>query len=187
MKYYFGGVNGVGKSTLIDKIVELEPNFEHFRGATELMKHLGIEGDYDALRSLNHEESTAAFFEIVEARLSEPGDVIFDAHFANLKHGQLYTITSHMLGKLDGLVLITTPLETIFKRLRQDNSKDRSLFVRGSTDMQQRETMARFVDLSTSIFEQAAQQYQLPSVEIANTSLIQAAQEFLLFDRKLHS
>lgn len=85
MVYFFAGVNGVGKTTIITEIIKRDSRFRLFKGSSELMKRVGLnEGDYEALRSLPDEYKEAQVDAMMEEVLSKFMDsesiLIVDAH-----------------------------------------------------------------------------------------------------------
>src|SRR5665213_1727358 len=92
LTYFIGGVNGVGKSTLLKRIQEKRPNdFEVISGSKLLMESLGIAGDYDALRALSNEQKAQAWAECVNQLLEAPrtANLLVDSHYVNLVNDEL--------------------------------------------------------------------------------------------------
>jgi len=82
MVYFFAGVNGVGKTTIITEIIKRDSRFRLFKGSSELMKRLGLN---EALRSLPDEYKEAQVDAMMEEVLSKFMDsesiLIVDAQF----------------------------------------------------------------------------------------------------------
>lgn len=187
MKYYFGGVNGSGKTTLLKKIAELKPEYSIYSGAKQLMESLGIPGNYEALRAMDHAKSTAAFGELVEAELKKPGDELIDGHYLNMKWGELYPVGGSWLKKVDALILVTAPTDTIFERILADSERDRALFPADTTSGEEYKLLEEFVSETELVFETLQRATKLPYLVINNVDIDDAAKEFIAFDNKLRT
>ena len=55
MKVFLGGINGVGKTTVIGKVKELKSDLVIVDGAKQFMAWLGFGTDYEKLRALDNQ------------------------------------------------------------------------------------------------------------------------------------
>ncbi|MBI2798099.1 AAA family ATPase [Candidatus Saccharibacteria bacterium] len=185
VRYYFGGANGSGKSTLVSRIVKQKQEFIPFKGATELMEALGIPGDYDKLRAMDHSVTTAAFGKLVQEQSKKHRNLIIDAHYMNLKHGKFYPVWGDWLSSVDALVLVEAPASAILERIELDPSKDRALFPAGATEKQKLSLLKALISTSKDVFLDCANQYNKKSLIIENTDPTKALDKFIKFDFNL--
>lgn len=152
LTYFVGGVNGVGKTTLLKKIAETQPGFVVVKGSEELMKWLGIPGDYEALRALPDEQKREEWARCLE-RLFEANQgrsLLVDGHYLNLIDGVVTSVMGEWACRFDAFVLVTAPTVDILRRIDKDSDRDRALFKLdepdryGRTEQYQQQTRAEF-------------------------------------------
>jgi adenylate kinase family enzyme len=129
MKYFLGGFNGCGKTTLVKNIHAAFPSFQVMRGSMALMDAFGIPGDYEALRNISQKEKIAKLGSFLKPIFESPGNFILDSHYVNIIRGNLEKNTGDWIGNFDALLFISVSPETVLKRIQKDqHHRDRDLF-----------------------------------------------------------
>lgn len=155
MKYLLVGVNGAGKTTLLKAIKKLKPEFEAIRGSHELMKSMGIPGDYDALRATPVDVAHKYFEALLKQILEKKADLILDCHVLNLVKGDIRDVSSPFMGEFDALLFLKTSPEIILHRIASEN-RDRDLFF-GTANVEDKQ----------SVFTDYAHQYEVKTAGLA--------------------
>ena len=104
--YFFGGLNGVGKSTFLREIGEHFPDTEVFKGSSRFMEWLGLQpGDYTSLRALPDNYKDSQLDMMMRNIVRKPRDrvLLIDAHYLNYKAGELLEATGEWLGSMSAL------------------------------------------------------------------------------------
>lgn len=178
MQYFVGGINGVGKSYLLEQLSLRYPEFEIYKGSARLMEYLGLApGDYAALRGLPDEVKEAAVNEIMESVLQERGSVdrplIVDAHYIYYKRGELRDATGPWVRHFSGLLLVDAPAEKILQRANIDSStgkKVRDLLPEGLSPEQELIWLQRYREVTLQKVQEIAGMYQVPAFAVDNSS-----------------
>lgn len=193
--YFVGGVNGVGKSALIEGLTKQHSDFEVFPSSDRLMAWLGIEvGDYEALRKFPEDLKRAEFNRLMTNVLSRrewtKKVLVVSAHFWNYKGGNLIDATGEWMSFLDALFVVTAKPETILAHLEGDEEragKTRDLFtvgiLRGEKIAMLRYYLARTMDKASDV----SSRYLIPLFVINNeqAGINHAIRQFLDFDAKI--
>ena len=114
IKIYFGGVQGVGKTALADRLMKDFPLLEHYSTSEILMDYFGVGGRMELEKIVISQEQRDRI--LAEFYLNHP-NMILDGHF------KLATID---LGFFDFFFFIDASDETIIKRRMLDKSRIRS-------------------------------------------------------------
>ncbi|MDD5625673.1 MAG: AAA family ATPase [Patescibacteria group bacterium] len=136
MLYLITGVNGVGKSRFISKLVNASKNFYHIQGSSELMKQLKIkDGDYKKLRNFNDKIKKNAFKKIILNANKKYGGNLFkhaviDAHILNIKKEKIIKVMDSSVIKLfSAVIYLYAKNNDILERIVKDDKKrDRAMF-----------------------------------------------------------
>ena len=132
MNIYVGGVNGVGKSTILRRATQIDKRLEVIHFASGIMQQLGLApGSYDQLRDAPQPAKDVATSELVESLVSRRTHQIrlVDSHYMYLIEGKTYPSTRDWIAKFDALVLVTANSGVIWKRIQADEAlRDRDLF-----------------------------------------------------------
>jgi len=189
--YLFTGVNGVGKSTLLRRVCEKEPEiFCLFPGSTRLMEKLGLEiGDYDSLRKLPEEVKIKVWndlmLDVLEQRREGAGlALLVDAHLYHYKQGEMIEDPARWARRLDGIFLVSTDINSLNSRILKDK-KPRDLLPEGLKEDEKVKMLAYFLDATEKRVRKIAKQYEIPFYSIQNleNGIEIAVQDFLKIHR----
>ena len=191
MIYYVGGVNGAGKTLLLQGIVKQDNSFSHIKGSTLLMRGLGIkDGDYKTLRNLSTEFKNEKFGEMVKSMKSNSDiNILIDAHFLNLINGNKYKVVGSWISSVDALILVEANAQDVIKRILKDSGRDRALF--DDEVSQTKESVSlnidRYMRDTRNEFNNLSKEYSLPNIVIKNEDgkINLAIKSFLEFHNKL--
>lgn len=134
MLYFFGGVNGVGKTSLIKKIAE-NPLFESVHLTSLVMAEAGVSG-YDELRLIDQPTKRTYLTAVMEELLDRPSEkyLLLDGHFLNIINGEITETTNqHWVDRLNGVILVACNPDIVMKRIATDK-RDRALFAQDEKD-----------------------------------------------------
>lgn len=180
--YYFGGINASGKSTLIDAIVAKDQKFVAVHTTKELMKWLGIENNYEALRAMNQDEVLKKYALFVDEWLESHKDKssLFDSQFLNLVRGEYLDRTGDWIQKFDSIVVVNASLQDVLRRINSE-VRDRALFDKKTISDDQKIKVLKEYSLHTEkLAQQTANKFKLECWIINNIDgkLDQAVEEF---------
>lgn len=124
-KFFLGGINGVGKTTLASLVQELRPLWRVIHGSKEYMKFLNLpDGAYDQLRSLPESSHRASLRQLVNNLLTAHADapvMILDAHYVVFDQSEHPILKiGEWIKEFDGLILVEAKAEDIDKRVYRD-------------------------------------------------------------------
>ncbi|MEX0918403.1 MAG: AAA family ATPase [Candidatus Paceibacterota bacterium] len=170
--YFVGGVNGVGKSTLLTEISIRYPEFRIIKGSSLFMEWLGVTpGDYNSLRSLPDYYKISEFNKMMDNLLSkqvlDERVMLVDAHYFHYKRGEMIDTTGDWMSSLNALFVITGEVEEIFKRVLED-TKDRDLFPRGTSRYEQKELLRIYLEGTNQKAQEISNRYRIPLFTINN-------------------
>lgn len=176
ISYFFGGVNGVGKSTMLNAILSFGTQFEMFKGSSRLMQRLGISvGDYDSLRALPDEVKELAVNNMMEEVLLERTEnsvpLLVDAHFINYKKGEMRDATGPWMRHLKGIFLVEAPAEIILERARSDSAtgkRQRDLLPDNLSDDDELEWINRYILATREKANEISRIYGVPNFVLIN-------------------
>ncbi len=187
--YLVGGVNGVGKSSLLQEISANYPEFEVFKGSAKFMEWLGLPpGDYKALQELPDDyknlEVCKMMMQIFKSKPRPGKTLLIDAHYFNYKQGALIDATGEWVSFLDALFVVLAPPETILQRLELDQTtKDRARdILPPNADYNKKiEMLYGFIQATINKAQELSQKYKIPYFLINNGSegFGHAVEEFL--------
>jgi|WetSurSiteA1Bulk_404760.scaffolds.fasta_scaffold21394_1 adenylate kinase len=174
--YFVGGINAVGKTTLLNEVKFVKPEFEIVRGSEFFMKWLGIRpGDYDSLRSLSDEHKNIEFDKmmrwLVEQKPKEGKHLVIDAHYLNIKPEGIVNVTGDWISLMDALFVITAPNIEVLDRMEKDEKKkgrSRSIFPELSTSQEKLDLIKSFQDRTLLLAKNLSNKFHLPLIEIKN-------------------
>jgi len=190
IRYYFGGINASGKSTLLSAIKKVKPEYEVIHVTGKFMRWLGMDNDYERLRTLDPDFISQEFPKFIKDLLHQYKNkvLLLDSHYLNLIRGRVFDRTGPWLKKFDALVLVEADVDDILKRIKKEaTEKDRALFPEGCSEKECRQILTRYWRLTKETFESLARKYGKPFKIITNPddNLRQAVNIFLKFDREL--
>lgn len=173
---YFGGINGVGKTAIVEELSRQLPELKIFHGSTELMKALGVStADYDSLRKISEEVKSQAV-EKIFCRLaieSQNRDIIIVAHYVKILNGAITPSNGSWYRHCQKLILVVSPPEEILGRISSDERSgqrmNRSLFGQHSSLAQEK---IKFLEAAQYMSEQvmngASEYFNIQSYYIEN-------------------
>jgi adenylate kinase len=183
--YYFGGINGVGKTTLIDAIVH-RADFEAIQLTRRLISFLGLAG-YDELRARSQADNRRDLAHLMDELIvgAETKHYLLDAHYLNLRKGEVDRITDTWIKDMSALILVKADPAEIYRRIKHDN-KDRALLADELPADQYIERLRQYQDQTEAEFAQLAKLHMLPSLIIENNNdIAQSTERFLAFHKTL--
>lgn len=170
MKVYVGGVNGVGKSTLLRAAAE-RLGCDYIHATTYLLDHLGFGSDYEKLRALPPHIVDEQYALCIEKLFNRHAQKFFllDAHYLVLVRGTIYPQTASWINRFDALALITAPLEDLWKRITGDTSmRDRALFHAHASEQEKKELLKLYLKQTEEEFLRLAAFYSMPHFKMVN-------------------
>lgn len=174
---YIGGINGVGKTTIVNELAKITPHTRVFHGSAELMKALGLSiGDYDSLRKIP-DNIKACAIEKIFRDLSESShytNTIIVAHYIKILNGEISPNYGPWYLYCQKLVLITSSPEEILDRINSDESSEvrveRNLFgLAYSYQDQKLAFLKKAQDVSRQMMMDVSKDFSLPSFIVENT------------------
>jgi len=164
MNIFVGGVNGVGKSTILRRVTQIDKRFEVIHLASGIMQQLGLApGSYDALRDTPSKAQSAATTIMMQALVSRKTQQVrlIDGHYSYLIEGTQRSATDTWIKLLDAYVLVTAAPEVIWRRINSDEVlRDRDLFTADSSDAAKQAQLAQFIKVDETDFEALAKAHQ---------------------------
>lgn len=189
MNIYTGGVNAVGKSSLLKKVAE-QTNYTYIHATSHLMKSFGFDSDYEKLRSLTQDQRdehlAKCMTDLVQNNPEE--NFLVDGHYLALVKGTTNKVTGNWIKNFDALVLVTADTQDVWERIIKDSpERDRALFPDNFTESQKIEMLKKFQQDSFDEFKSISKTFNIPSIEIKNKKDLQeeAVQNLILFLEKL--
>lgn len=189
--YFIGGINGVGKTTLIKEIGNRYNDFEVVRGSQCFMQWLGIEpGDYVALRSLPDDFKDKEMDKMMKWLLTQNPErskhLLFDAHFLNIKQDSIINATGDWIGMMDALLVVTANNDEILTRIKSDemsNGRTRPIFRPNADVGQKLELLKSYQEKTLEAAKSLSLKYCLPLIEIRNQNgkIEEAVNNFINF------
>ncbi len=169
MKVYVGGINGSGKTTILKEVAK-QLGFEYISTSKLMMEMLGHPGDYEYLRSIPGDEQMEIREKMFnDLALDEDRNLIVDSHYLNLIRGKTNIITRDAIKKFDILVLISAPIDQIWKRVCADETtRDRALFPESFSGEESFEVLTQYQEDTRQEFIRLAKLHQKKNIEIIN-------------------
>ena len=188
MRYFVGGINGVGKSYFLKKLRELKPDYEMVDGAKAFIEWLGFDNDSEKLRHLHPDIRDSRMAEFISHTLNnnQSETVMYAGHLLVLIRGEVVYATQEWLARFDGIVLITASPEVILERIAND-PRDRALF-KESTSRDDSIEILKGYNLKENVeFLRLSDKYGLPKILINNTDGVvdNTVSQFLDFDARV--
>ncbi len=195
--YFFAGINGVGKTTLLNAIQSSGANVEIFKGSAKLMELLQLQpGDYVSLRALPDQIKEQAVNVMMETVLTtDVGNdapvLLVDAHLINYKRGEMRDATGPWMRHLNALFIVMASPEVILTRVQQDaitNIRHRDLLPEGITPLQEVEWIDRYLDVTLKRGSEISGEHGVPVFKIVNdmVPIETAVEQFYNIHAHLH-
>lgn len=172
---FVGGINGVGKSSIIQELAKI-PSVKVLDGATTLMKYLGIPtGDYEQLQELPEsltDKAIEKLFRDLSLERSQK-NIVVTGHYVKVLRGRLSPSYGPWYQYCTALVLVLSNPQSILNRVLRDETSrirvERNLFGEKHHSPQAK---IRFLEaaqlISAEIIERAAKNSQKPYFYIQN-------------------
>jgi len=173
---FLGGINGSGKTTVIQKLREIK-SIEVFHGTVELMKLLGIaSGDYNALRRMSDDIVNEVWYNFFHnlSSLGQANEVaIVTAHYVKIFNGEIQPSYGPWYKYCRCLIFLWSPASSILRRILRDEElgkrKNRALFGECFlTFKEQEKFLERAQILSVAVMRQVSSLFQVPCCQIKN-------------------
>lgn len=136
MLYLVTGINGVGKSKFIRKLLDHRRDFSHIQGSSRLMERLGIDqDDYEKLRNFDETAKKESFGLIMLEANEKYGSslsehAIIDGHVLNIRNGKVVRIIDNdELRLFSAVIYLYAPADNIIRRIKKDaRFRNRAVF-----------------------------------------------------------
>ena len=131
--FFIGGVNGVGKSSIIYSICKVLSHAQKVADSSDFMEYLGLEiNNYDTLRlmdsGLKNYKYEKFVREIISKNRNSNNILLFDGHYLNFIHDIKIDVTGNWMIYLDELILIDTTTNILYNNILKDmHIKDREI------------------------------------------------------------
>ncbi|HSX14939.1 MAG TPA: ATP-binding protein [Candidatus Saccharimonadales bacterium] len=191
MNIFVGGVNGVGKSTILRKVANLDSRFEVIHYASALMQQLGLApGDYDSLHTIPQAKRLAVTQQMMEnlAERRTQKVRLIDGHYLILVKGVISPIAGDWVKLLDALILIKAAPQVILDRIQKDEGwRDRELFTPEMSDQDCQALLADYGRQTEAEFDQLTQQFPIDHfiLEHSDDDVERAAHQIINFANQL--
>jgi adenylate kinase len=187
MNILVGGVNGVGKSTILRRVAQLDGRFEVVHYTSALMQQMGLApGDYDDLRRFTQAQRTQATVELMKNLTSRQTSKfrLIDGHYLTLVWGEVTNISGPWVASLDALILITAAPEVVWRRISSDEYvRDRELFAVDSNQTDRRTQLTSYITQTEAEFDKLVLTYQKPHFRLDHSTddVDRAAEQIINF------
>lgn len=172
MKVFVGGCSGVGKTTMLQ--VLSDNGFDVLHVTSRFMSWLGTENDYEALRSLPRQKREKLLNQFMSQLMSDSNSYVLDSHYSIMVNGKIMNSMNDWSKDVDIFVLITAPIEIIFKRIKKDLGRDRALFEETATREEKFNGLENFQKHLRKQSKELAESFSRPYLELSNVGDIQA-------------
>lgn len=191
--YFIGGISGVGKSAILNKVAQLDQRFEIVHGSEHFIRWLGLQkGDYNALRSLPNKFKNKELDKMMRKLVCGYSGtarcyrkpLLIDAHYLRIYQGHITLATSTWVSLFYTLFLITADAETVFKRINRDflkTNKDRKLFPEEANNQEKISLLEIYHNKTTEAVKKLSYCFRIPYFIVQNEEgmLEQAAKELI--------
>lgn len=173
LQYFIGGVNGVGKTTLLENVDSLHLGFNIVKGSDRFMKWLGLQaGDYTSLRNLPNDYKNTQFAEMIDHLVYKQHEtdvsLLLDAHYLLCKRGEVIDTTGPWFARMDVLIVLTADPSVIHRRILED-PKDRDVFPPNISTDEQISLITLYQGKTLAKVKELSEQHGIPYFEIDNS------------------
>jgi len=172
MNIYVGGVNGVGKSTILRRAAQIDKRLEIIHYSSAVMQLLGLgPNDYEAFHKLSQKVCNQATSQLMNDLIRRQTERIrlIDGHFLAIHEGTIYQLAGDWVARLDGLVLVTASFEVQWRRLQTDDRwLHRRIFKPGATKSEAMAELPTYIEKTKHEFDDWAKQFRLDHLELAH-------------------
>ncbi len=178
MRIFVGGCSGVGKTTLLQSVKQKDLNIIH--ATSSFMLWLGIKNDYEALRKLPDPERERLLNQFMQELVSKSDSFVLDSHYSIMINGKVKNSINGWVKSMDAFVLITAPCEVIFKRIKNDSSRERALFPEFASEQDKLNLLQFFQDHLRAQSKELSYSLDKPYYELTNVDDIETSAEKLI-------
>lgn len=185
--YFVGGINGVGKSAILDKLLEIDNRFTVLSGSKYFMQWLGLkEGDYKTLQLLPHnfknKELNKMMQYLIHNPLAKNKSLLISAHYLRIIEGEISDAIDDWISLFDGLFLIIAEPKMILKRLENDflvNGRNRNIFPQNISNENKLHLLNKYQAITLKKIKELSKKFNIPFFVIQNNLLEKALSKFI--------
>lgn len=174
---FIGGINGVGKTSVIKTFSKKQRNRSLVFGSAFFMDWLGIKkGEYEALQKVPDKKALAELNEMVNYLVKKKkfdkyvSYVFIDGHFLNIRNGIAKKWVGKWFALMNGMVLMISSPTDILKRIENDMKKKnrkRNIFFGTETYKEKIKFIVKWNKMSENIIIELGRRYHIP-IKIIN-------------------
>lgn len=176
--YFIGGINGVGKTTILTEISKKDSNFEVIKISICLMNWLGIkEKDSIAFTKVPESIKSRELVKMMESLIKRgqlsKKTLLFDSHYIIPTNRGLVEATGNWISNMDSLFILTSPAEEILARIEGEEIKtgrQRSIINTNMPQKQKLNILRIYQEKCLDCAKSISKKYKLPLYEITNES-----------------
>ncbi|MEK6839911.1 MAG: AAA family ATPase [Nanoarchaeota archaeon] len=197
-KFVFaGGINGSGKTTVLNLVVTNNKEISLIKGSEFFMKWLGIKmGDYKTLQKLPDREVLSEQSKMIRHLVNKESFgkskkiIIIDAHFINIRNGKAQEWVGDWMSMMHAMILIKANSKDVLRRIKSDEKKstrDRNIFTKDADSKYKIKSIETFNKKSEQVFKRYARMYNKPNKTFlnGNEQFIKVAENISRFLRSI--
>ncbi|MFA5742644.1 MAG: hypothetical protein WCX77_02670 [Candidatus Paceibacterota bacterium] len=193
--YFVGGINGVGKSTLVNEFLKNEKGFLAIKGSQYFMEWLGLRsGDYESLQNMPHEKKNEELGKMVEYLIYDlPADnkpILMDIHYLRIVNGEISRVLNDWVSLSSGMFFIAGNSKIILERQKKDllaAGRDRKMFPSNVLEKDKESLIEKYQKETLQEVKRVSDKFGIPYFVINNIQLEKASNELKIILNKLEA